>query len=149
MADKFPIATLVELAKISKDDCTKRLGQLQRAKLKAIDTLKLLTQYRQDYIDQLNCKLSEGISGPLLDNFNGFVVSIDVAIARQQKILDEADAQLALSKVSWHTANRRHNSFGTLADREQKTAEALEKRKDLRSSDEQTARLLLNRKRES
>lgn len=140
MANKLPLATLIELAQSKTDEAARRLGQLQNAHTSAAEKLELLLQYRQEYLDQLQVQLRDGVASAHLRNFQHFIGTLDDAIEQQRALTLQADTRLAHGRGDWQQTKRRLNSFDTLADRvRQQEMIALNKREQ-RDSDEHTAR---------
>ena len=61
MAAKLPLDMLTELARTQTDKAAIRLGALQTARITSAQKLDLLMQYRQDYVDQLNALMVNGM----------------------------------------------------------------------------------------
>lgn len=140
MANKLPLATLIELAQSKTDEATRRLGQLQNAHTSAAGKLEMLLQYRQEYLDQLQVQLRDGVASAHLRNFQHFIGTLDGAIEQQRALTLQADTRLTNGRGDWQDTKRRLNSFDTLADRvRQQEMIALNKREQ-RDSDEHTAR---------
>ncbi|HAL37246.1 MAG TPA: flagellar export protein FliJ [Polaromonas sp.] len=140
MANKLPLATLIELAQSKTDEATRRLGQLQNAHTSAAGKLEMLLQYRQEYLDQLQVQMRDGVAAAQLRNFQNFIGTLDGAIEQQRALTLQADTRLAHGRGDWQHTKRRLNSFDTLADRvRQQEMIALNKREQ-RDSDEHTAR---------
>ena len=140
MANKLPLATLIELAQSKTDEAARRLGQLQNAHTSAAEKLELLLQYRLEYLDQLQVQLRDGVASAQLRNFQHFIGTLDDAIEQQRALTLQADTRLAHGRSDWQHTKRRLNSFDTLADRvRQQEMIALNKREQ-RDSDEHTAR---------
>ena len=140
MSNKLPLAMLIELAQSKTDAATRRLGQLQNAHTSAAEKLELLLQYRQEYLDQLQSQMRDGVASAQLRNFQHFIGTLDDAIEQQRALTSQADTRLAHGRGDWQHTKRRLNSFDTLADRvRQQEITALNKREQ-RDSDERTAR---------
>ena len=140
MSNKLPLAMLIELAQSKTDAATRRLGQLQNAHTSAAEKLQLLLQYRQEYLDQLQSQMRNGVASAQLRNFQHFIGTLDDAIEQQRALTLQADTRLAHGRGDWQHTKRRLNSFDTLADRvRQQEITALNKREQ-RDSDERTAR---------
>ncbi len=140
MPHKLPLATLIELAQSKTDEATRRLGQLQNAHTSAAEKLDMLLQYRQEYIDQMNLQMRDGLPSAHLRNFQNFIGTLDKAIEQQRMLALQADTRLAHGRTDWQLSKRRLSSFDTLADRvRQQDLLAMNKR-DQRDSDERSAR---------
>lgn len=140
MSNKLPLAMLIELAQNKTDAATRRLGQLQNAHTSAAEKLELLLQYRQEYLDQLQSQMRDGVAAAQLRNFQHFIGTLDDAIEQQRALTLQADTRLTHGRGDWQQTKRSLNSFDTLADRvRQQEIIALNKREQ-RDSDERTAR---------
>lgn len=140
MANKLPLATLIELAQSKTEEATRRLGQLQNAHTSATGKLEMLLQYRQEYLDQLQVQLRDGVASAHLRNFEHFIGTLDAAIEQQRALTQQADTRLAHGRGEWQHTKRRLSSFDTLADRvRQQEIVALNKREQ-RDSDERSSR---------
>lgn len=140
MGQKLPLATLIELAQNKADEATRRLGQLQSAHNSAAEKLELLNRYRQEYLDQLQTHLQDGVSAAHLRNFRQFISTLDTAIEQQRALTTQADARLVHGRSDWQHTRCRLNSFDTLAERVQQQEAAAENKRTQRDSDEHTAR---------
>nr|MDP2189890.1 flagellar export protein FliJ [Rhodoferax sp.] len=140
MSNKLPLAMLIELAQSKTDAATRRLGQLQNAHTSAAEKLELLLQYRQEYLDQLQSQMRDGVAAAQLRNFQHFIGTLDDAIEQQRALTSQADTRLVHGRGDWQQTKRSLNSFDTLADRvRQQEITALNKREQ-RDSDERTVR---------
>jgi len=145
MTNKLPLATLIELAQSKTDEATRLLGQLQSAHTSAAGKLEMLLQYRQEYIDQLQSQMRDGLASAQLRNFQNFIGTLDGAIEQQRALTLQADTRLAHGRGDWQDNKRRLNSFDTLAERvSQQNMMALNKREQ-RDSDEHTSRQFYQR----
>jgi flagellar FliJ protein len=113
---------------------------LQSAHTSAAQKLELLHKYRQEYLDQLQTHLHDGVSAAHLHNFRQFISTLDTAIEQQRALTTQADARLVHGRSDWQTSRCRLNSFDTLAERVQQQETAAENKRTQRDSDEHTAR---------
>ncbi len=140
MTNKLPLATLIELAQSKADEATRRLGLLQNAHTSAAEKLDLLHQYRQEYLDQLQEHLQDGVSSGHLRNFRQFINTLDTAIEQQRALTLQADSRLSSGRSDWQHSKTRLNSFDTLAERLHQQELTTMNRREQRDSDEHTAR---------
>lgn len=136
----LPLAMLIELAQNKTDEATRRLGQLQRAQLSAAEKLDMLVQYRQEYYDQLQSQMQDGLSSSRWRNFQHFISTLDNAIEQQRAIAAQADTRLARGRSEWQDNKRRLNSFDTLAERVKRQQAQIINKREQRASDEHAAR---------
>lgn len=140
MPKKLPFATLIELAQTKTDEATRRLGQLQSAHTSAAAKLDMLQQYRQEYLDQFNGQMRDGVTSSCLRNFQNFIATLDAAIEQQRALTVQADTRLGLGRSDWQHNKRRLTSFDTLADRARQQEIMVANKKEQRDSDERSAR---------
>lgn len=140
MPKKLPLATLIELAQTKTDEATRRLGQLQNAHTSAAGKLEMLLQYRQEYLDQLNAQMRDGVASAYVRNFQNFIGTLDGAIEQQRALTLQADTRLGHGRSDWQDNKRRLTSFDTLADRVRQQELIAFNKKEQRDSDERSAR---------
>ena len=140
MRNKLPLATLIELAQNKTDEATRRLGQLQNAHTSAAEKLQMLLQYRQEYLEQLQVQMRDGVACAQLRNFQQFIGTLDGAIEQQRALTLQADSRLAHGRSDWQHTKRRLTSFDTLADRVRQQQMLASNKREQRDSDERSAR---------
>jgi len=140
MAQKPPLATLIELAQTKADEATRRLGQLQSAQTSAAAKLQMLVQYRQEYVDQFDGQMQSGLTAAHVCNFQNFIHTLDGAIEQQRALTRQADTRLGQGRSDWQGHKRRLTSFDTLADRLRQQEILVAGKKEQRDSDERSAR---------
>ena len=140
MPHKLPLATLIELAQSKTDEASRRLGQLQNAHTIAAEKLDMLLEYRQEYLNQLQIKMHDGLPAAQLRNFQNFIATLGGAIEQQRALTVQADTRLAHGRSDWQHKKRSLNSFGTLADRVRQQELLVIQKKEQRDSDERSSR---------
>ena len=131
---------LIELAQNKTDKATQRLGQLQGALTSAAEKLEMLLQYRQEYYEQLQAQMREGVPSARWHNFQNFIGTLDGAIEQQRALSEQAKVKLLHGRTDWQDQKRRLSSFGTLADRVRQQELVTLNRREQRDSDEHTSR---------
>lgn len=140
MPENLPLATLIELAQTKTDEATRRLGQLQNAQTSASAKLEMLVQYRQEYVEQFNARMQDGLASSQVRNFQNFIGTLDGAIEQQRALTAQASTRLGHGRTDWQSSKRRLSSFGTLADRARQFELGVANKKEQRESDERSAR---------
>ena len=140
MSQKLPLAMLIELAQTKTDQATRRLGQLQNTHTSAVEKLDMLQQYRQEYLEQMNGQMRDGVAAASVRNFQHFIGTLDGAIEQQRALTVQADTRLGHGRSDWQDSKRRLSSFDTLADRVRQQEMIIVNRKEQRDSDERSAR---------
>lgn len=145
MPNKLPLDTLTDLARNKTDDAARQLGVLQNAQATADQKLALLLQYRQDYSDQLQALMENGLPSAQWHNYRNFLATLDGAIKQQQAIAMQAASRLDHGRSEWQQHKRRLNSFDTLGERLRRQELAIGARREQRDSDERAARRFFDR----
>ncbi|MBO9515995.1 MAG: flagellar export protein FliJ [Variovorax sp.] len=145
MSQRLPLDTLTELARTRTDDAAKRLGTLQNAQLSASQKLDMLLKYRQDYHDQLQALMSQGLPTAKWRNYQAFLATLDGAIEQQRAIVAQALTRLDHGRADWRDNKRRLNSFDTLAERVRRQELMAQAKREQRDSDERATRKFFDR----
>jgi len=145
MAQRLPLEMLTDLARTQTDESAKRLGLLQNAQLSASQKLEMLMKYRQDYVEQLQALMSEGLATAKLRNYQAFLVTLDGAIEQQRAIVAQAMTRLDHGRDDWRNNKRRLSSFDTLAERVRRQELMAQAKREQRESDERAARKFFDR----
>ena len=145
MAEPLPLDTLPDLAGTRTDDPAPRLGALQTAQLSASQQLEMLLRYRQDYDDQLQGLMRQGVPAATLRNYQAFLGTLDNAIEQQRAIVLQAASRLDHGRDDWRHQKRRLNSFDTLAERVRQQDLIVQAKREQRDSDERAARKFFDR----
>ncbi|MBO9649283.1 MAG: flagellar export protein FliJ [Variovorax sp.] len=145
MAQRLPLEMLTDLARTQTDESAKRLGLLQNAQLSANQKLEMLMRYRQDYVEQLQMLMSEGLATAKLRNYQAFLGTLDGAIEQQRAIVAQAATRLDHGRDDWRNNKRRLNSFDTLAERVRRQELMAQAKREQRESDERAARKFFDR----
>ena len=142
---KLPLDMLSDLARTQTDKAAIRLGALQTARITSTQKLDLLMQYRQDYVDQLNALMQNGMPAAKLRNYQSFLITLDGAIDQQRAIVAQANTRLDHGRVDWQHHKRRLNSFDTLAERVRQQEMLVQAKREQRESDERATRKFFDR----
>jgi len=143
MATTSALETLIELAQRETDDAAKRLGKCIAAAEEAEKKLALLLQYRDDYAARFQQDLRSGLSASGYHNFQVFMGKLEQAVAGQQQMVKDAHERVERERAAWQACERKRMSYGTLAERAEKTEQRRENRREQKQMDEHAARQLL------
>jgi len=121
----------------------KRVEQTQQAYQKAQQALfeqrqqlQNLQQYRQQYINQLSEKGSQGLSINELGKYQQFIVQIDQGLTNHQQGLIKFEYDVQSKKKLWVEAQVSCKAMGMLLDSKAKKRAALEDKKEQMLLDE-------------
>jgi flagellar FliJ protein len=145
MSPSLPIGPLTDLARSRTEDAARRLAACQIAKTSASLKLELLLQYRRDYSAQLKTLMQDGLDSAQWRNYQNFLATLDGGIEQQRAAAVRAEAGLDHGRSDWQHQHRRLSAFETLAERMQREQSTAQARREQRDSDEQAARMFLDR----
>lgn len=117
MSKKFALQPLVQLAKQKNEAAIKNLGKLNQQQQSAQAKLAMLQQFRRDYQNKFQEAARNGMAPMDLRNFQDFIYRLDQAIEQQQKVMDQAAQSVTTGRVELMEAQRKMQSFDTLAQR--------------------------------
>lgn len=135
---------LKQLAEQKRDDHARRLGRFIGERNEAHDKLKLLLEYRRDYLTRLDDAAHAGIDGEGLRNFRTFLAQLERAIEQQTDTMTEAQQRVQAAQIAWRDESRRVDSYQTLDERRAKASACAEARKAQKVTDEFAARARLS-----
>ena len=140
MANPSVIETLIELTMQQSEEAAKRLGQATRQSEQAQEKLDLLRQYRQEYVEQLQAQLSQGLNVAGHANFLRFIQGLDRAILQQDAAVLQSQRLVERERESWREHERKRLSYGTLVQRARQDALHRANRQDQKQIDERAPR---------
>lgn len=87
-------------------------GQLQQEHNK----LSELSQYKEEYAENLRQESSAGISGQRLRSMQGFIANLDMAISQQKLQIENVKVQVKTVKEQWMALRAKYRSMEKLVD---------------------------------
>ena len=145
MPSTLPFDTLLSLTQDAVDTATKRLGVTTTAHANAQRQLTMLQDYRQDYLVRLQRMMAQGMASSDCQNYQRFITTLDNALLQQNNVLANAEADLNQARELWQQAQRKHNAFDALLVRDQRARQAIEARREQRTTDEFASRYAARR----
>ena len=101
----------------------------------------MLSGYRQDYVNNLNKILVEGMGTEAYQNFYQFFAKLDQAISGQQQAVDIANQKVQVNRQLWQESQRKKLSYEVLLNRSDKRELKVEQKKDQKMMDEYATRI--------
>ncbi len=141
MARRFPLQTLLDLARDHADTAARNLGALKLSWAEAEEKLQQLLKYADDYRIRLHQSARTGMPVSVMRDFQRFLNKLDRAVGQQR-------AEVARRKACWEDGQRewlrqkgKLNAYDTLSKRHRKVEMASEARAEQREQDEYARRL--------
>lgn len=130
------LAHLTEQAEKARTEAAQLLAEDRQNKQKIALQLQTLQQYRNDYAEQLQHQMKQGMASHLLNNYRQFLGSLDHAITRAQDALLDQQQKVDSSQQHWMTKQRKLASYETLSDRKQVAAQRVMNKREQKMADE-------------
>lgn len=140
MAKPFPLQPLVHLAQQKNETAIKNLGKLNQQHQSAQDKLVMLQQFRRDYQEKFQEAARNGMAPNDLRNFQDFIYRLDQAIEQQLNVIKLTTASVNSGRVELKDAQRKMQSFDTLAQRHVEVEKKLEAKSEQKMQDEHAGR---------
>ena len=115
---------------------TEALAKAMKQAFEAQNKYDLLLGYRQDYLNNLNRSLENGINAEAHQNFTNFLGKLDQAVAGQMDIVRSAKYQVTMQRQLWQECQRKKLSYEVLATRNGQRLQKVELKKDQKAMDE-------------
>jgi flagellar FliJ protein len=145
MAKPFSLQPLVHLAKQKNDAAIKNLGKLNQLQRSAQEKLTMLQQFRRDYQEKLQEIAKNGIAPVDLRNFQDFIYRLDKAIEQQKAATELSAHSVNAGQMELKEAQRKMQSFDTLAQRHIEAERKLEAKAEQKIQDEYAGRFAASR----
>lgn len=140
MAKAFALQPLLHLAKQKNESAIKNLGKLNQQQQAALTKLATLQQFRKDYQGKFQEAANVGMSPTDLRNFQDFIYRLDQAIKQQQGVIELTTHSVNAGRVELNEAQRKMQSFDTLAQRHIAAEKLLEAKLEQKMQDEYAGR---------
>lgn len=140
MAQAFSLQPLLELMQTRTDEATRQLGKLIAAEQNAKSRLQMLEQYRAEYAQRLRDATAQGITRPILHNYQDFLARIDQAISQQDMAVRQSENSTAAGQNHWKEQNKRLKAIDTLSVRHDARERWLDGKQEQKIQDEYSAR---------
>lgn len=122
------------------DEATRRLGQLISAEQSQRSRLQMLEQYREEYAQRLREATSQGVTRPVLRNFQDFLGRIDEAIAQQKIVVQNSEHSTKAGQDHWQAQNKQLKAIDTLSQRHDARERYRENKQEQKLQDEFSTR---------
>jgi len=142
MSKPFRLETVLELAQKDTEKATQEVGRLMNTREAATQKLALLSDYRNNYHQQMLTNAEGGIDVTRLRNYTAFIDRLGNAVDQQKGTINALEAQLQASRANWLEKQRREQSFDILRQRHIEEQRQDQERRAQRDNDEHAAKLI-------
>jgi flagellar FliJ protein len=135
------LKTLKEMAAKEVDLVTEALAHSMKVVEEAQNKQRLLREYQQDYLKNLNNLMETGVGAETYRNFQNFFTKLDQAVIGQQDVVEFAKQQVKVQRELWQESQRKKLSYEALSLRSDKRELKVEQKKDQKMMDEFAMRI--------
>ncbi|POU03385.1 flagellar biosynthesis chaperone FliJ [Escherichia sp. ESNIH1] len=136
MTQNSALTTLKDLAEKAVDDAAIRLGEMRRGCQQAEEQLKMLMDYQNEYRNNLNTDMTQGIGSQRWQNYQQFISTLEKAIEQHRQQLMQWTTKVEQALNAWREKKQRLQAWQTLQDRQTTAALLAENRLDQKKMDE-------------
>lgn len=140
MAESFPLQAVLDLMLSRADGAARDLGKLIAAEQDAKAKLRMLEDYRAEYIQRFQDAARTGITPLQWANYQDFTGKLDEAVAQQRKNVDSSGGRTAEGQQRWLEQRNKVQAFDTLSHKHQLAQRYQEGRAEQKVSDELSTR---------
>lgn len=140
MSKPFPLQTVADLMQTRADDAAAALGRLLAQEQDARSRLKLLEDYRAEYLARFQDAAARGLSPSQWANYQEFIGRLDEAIVQQGRVVEASQGRTHAGQQHWLQQRNKAQAFDTLAQQHDAEQRYLEGRKEQKQGDEFAAR---------
>ncbi|MGG4607464.1 flagellar export protein FliJ [Providencia sp. Me31A] len=145
MAKNNALATLLNLAVEASEEAAKVLAQARQTHSQMAQQLGMLENYQTEYRQKLNQTLHSGMASDKWQNYQQFLVTLELTIEQQQQQLNLWQQKVNEANSYWQEKQQRVNAFDTLLQRAEQTEYQRQNRLEQKQMDEFAQRATLRR----
>ncbi|MBQ0268749.1 flagellar export protein FliJ [Providencia huaxiensis] len=145
MAKNNALTTLLTLAVEASEEAAKELAQVRQTHTQMAQQLNMLENYQSEYRQKLNQTLHTGMESDKWQNYQQFLVTLELTIEQQQQQLNLWKQRVSEANRHWQEKQQRVNAFDTLIQRAEHTEYQRQNRLEQKQMDEFAQRATLRR----
>lgn len=145
MSNNNALTTLLNLAVEASDEAAKVLAQVRQTQVQMSQQLNMLENYQTEYRQKLNQTLHSGIDADKWQNYQQFLVTLELTIEQQQQQLTLWEQRVSEANRHWQEKQQRVNAFDTLIQRAEYSKNQRLNRLEQKQMDEFAQRATLRR----
>lgn len=132
---------VVKVAENREQEAARLLGDAQTALTQAQQRLTELEGYREEYIKRFHTTGSVGMSAAQMVDYRAFLVKLDLAIAEQGVVVEQANHLVEQQRQEWFARRGKVKMLDTVVSRYQADEQRDADRKEQGDQDERAQRL--------
>jgi flagellar FliJ protein len=135
------LQVIVDIKANQEQKALETLGHSQRQHTQMKKQVEGLTNYRSDYVDKCNAFARDGVQVSRLIEFRSFIDKLDVAIAGQERILNNMEQDVQQKRRMWEFTHRSTQSIQKVRESAMKVEQKHEDKREQSEQDEHASRL--------
>ena len=143
MSNTHALTTLLNLAEEAAEEAAKVLAQVRQTHTQMSQQLTMLENYQADYRQKLNQTLHTGMAADKWQNYQQFLVTLELTIEQQQGQLNLWEQRVSDANRHWQEKQQRVNAFDTLIRRADHAKNQRQNRLEQKQMDEFAQRATL------
>jgi len=136
MSARFPLQSVMDIARDGADTATIKLGQAMQRAMDADKQLKTLLEYRDEYHSRFMTTVTTGIDRMAWQNFHLFMAKLDAGIDQARAHADAAREAAKRAQEHWQEQQRKLKAYGVLAERHDREQQMHSAKREQRETDE-------------
>ena len=143
MANKQSTQTLTLLSQLAGDEvelAMKALAQAMKQLEQGQQQKSLLSQYQQEYQQQWQAVVQQGLKADLYRNFQGFFSQLETAVQSQNAQIEQLQSVVQHRQQLLQEKQRKQKSYEVLISRANNLHEKVERKRDQKMMDEFASR---------
>jgi flagellar protein FliJ len=107
--------------------------------------LTQLQNYRLDYLNQMDEKVKQGITGSGLLQYHHFLAKLDLAIEQQKQAIQQSEFALQQSKTNWHDKRSKTKAITQVMDNMAVKEQKIKDKRESAQADEMSTQAFIRR----
>ena len=145
MARSKRLNPIKKLAQNKEKTAAQELGHALDVYKNEQNKLAQLNTYRTEYLEQMQVKVNQGVSGATLQQYHQFLNKLDLAISQQNNVTEQCESQLALTKEHWQSKRSKAKAITQVMDKMAVKEQQVKDKRESNQSDEMSTQAFLRR----
>jgi flagellar FliJ protein len=134
-----------KLAQNKEKNAAQELGHALEIQKHELNKLEQLKQYRIEYLDQMQVKVNQGVTGATLQQYHQFLNKLDLAISQQNNVVEQCVTQLETTKAHWQSKRSEAKAISQVMDKMAVKEQQVKDKKESNQTDEMSTQAFLRR----
>ncbi len=132
-----------KMAQTKEKSAAKALGESLEKQRVENSKLEQLECYKKEYLNEMEYKIRQGVTGATLQHYHHFLNKIDQAIIQQNEVLKQCGEQLSYVQGQWQDKRSRSRAITQVMDKMQDSEKKIINKKEATQNDELSTQAFL------